>query len=321
MATFPSWGIVQSLDRRRGYLAIVVAAVIFGVWPNATKIALEEIHPLTIAFYSQFLSGLVMLPALRGFRLQRSDVKLLLATIVTGSALAPVLYFYGLERTTASNAVLLSNTESLFTMTLAYVLLGERLNAKGYVALATIAVGAFFVTTELRFGDVTFFVYLVGNLLLIVAACSWALNNVGSTVLIRRMRILPLVALQLNLGAAILFPIALISNAPLIVGVSAVPILLFLAVGVVLGFSILFFYSFRTIGAMRTGSILSTSSLWGILLALYLFPEQKLGFWQIVGGALMIGALIALYVVTEPRPLPEVAETLKPAASDGPDSP
>lgn len=312
---------MQSRERRSGYLAIVLAAVIFGAWPSVTKVALEEIHPLTIAFYSQFLSGLVLLPALRGFRLQRGDVKLLLATVLMGSAIAPVLYFYGLERTTASNAVLLSNTESLFTMFFAYVLLSERLNARGYAALVAIAIGAFFVATELRFGDATFVVYLVGNLLLLAAACSWALNNVGSTILIRRVRILPLLALQLLLGAVLLSPIVFLSSAPFIVKESAIPLLVFLAVGVVVGFSILFFYSFRTIGAMRTGSILSTSSLWGVLLALYLFPDQKMSFWQIVGGALMIGALIALYVVAEPgRPF-GAAETLKPAASDGPDSP
>ena len=314
---------VSSRTTLQGYVAILTAAVFFGAWASAGTIALETLHPLTIIFYSQLLPGLVFLPWVRGLRLTRLDAKLVAGTTLAGAVLGPVVYFYGLAGTTAANAALLSNTESFFTMILAYALLRERIAVRGYPALAVIGIGAFLVTTDLRFGDVEFLRHLVGNGLLLAAACCWALNNVGSTVLLRRIRILPLLGVQLVAGSILVLPVAAASGASLEVPLGAWPYLLFLAFGGIGVFAVLFFYAFRTIGAMRTGAVLSTSSLWGVLIALYVFPADGLGTWEIVVGALMIGGLLALYVLGERRVLTPGAggETLKPGAPDGPESP
>jgi drug/metabolite transporter (DMT)-like permease len=97
--------------------------------------------------------------------------------------------------------------------------------------------------------------------------------------------------------------------------------LILLAVSAVGVFSVLFFYAFRTIGAMRTGAVLPTSALWGILVALLLFPNETLSGIQILGGALMVGALAVFYILRGPSKVEAAGETLKPEASDGPDSP
>jgi len=272
------------------------------MWPSVAKLLLAGLHPLTIALYVQIVPGLLFLLTLRGFRLPARDRPLLLATAVLGGTLGPISYLFGLERTTAVDAALLGNTEALFTILFGFALLGERINRPAYGAMAAIALGAFMVTTEWRFGDVQFFTYIVGNLLLIAAAGFWALNGTGSTVLLRRVRILPLLTAQFLVGTAFMLPIAAVSGAPLIPSIGIVPGLVFLGLSGVAAFSVLYFHAFRTIGVMRTGSILSTSSIWGVLIALVLFPEQALGLWQVVGGALMIVALIALYRFSEGPP-------------------
>jgi len=307
--------------RRRtyGYVAIVLAAVLFGVWPSLSKLVLNEVHPLVIAFLIQLIPGIGLSPTLRGVRIARSDWKLVLLAGLVGAVAGPILYFYGLERTTAANSVLLSNSESLFTIMLAYAVLGERATRREYVALVGIAVGAFLVTTQLRFGDVQFLEFLIGNSMLVAAAACWGVSNTVSTILLRRIKIVPLLATQLLIGAAVYAPIVLLAGAPLSVSLSILPLLVVLSLSAVGMFSVLFFYAFRTIGAMRTGAVLPTSALWGILLALYLFPTETLGAVQIVGGALMILALVAFYVLRGPSEAER--ETLKPAASDGPESP
>src|SRR6266567_965195 len=285
--------------RRRtyGYVAIVLAAVLYGIWPSLSKLVLAEVHPLVIAFLIQLIPGIGLSPSLRGVRIARSDWKLVLLASLVGAVAGPILYFYGLERTTAANSVLLSNSESLFTIMLAYAVLGERATRREYVALAGIAAGAFLVTTQLRFGDVRFLEFLIGNAMLVAAAACWGVSNTVSTILLRRIKILPVLEIQLLI----------------------LPILVLLSLSAVGVFSVLFFYAFRTIGAMRTGAVLPTSALWGILLALYLFPNDTLGAVQIAGGALMILALVAFYVLRGPSEAE--SETLKPAASDGPESP
>lgn len=316
---------VGSRRQLQGYLAILAAALFFGAWASAGTIALRDLHPLTIVFYTQFLPGLAFLPWIRGTRLTRMDAKLVAATTLVGAVAGPLAYFYGLERTTPANAALLSNSESFFTMILAFLLLRERLTRRGYPALVVIALGAFLVTTNLRFGDAEFFGHLLGNTLLLAAAFFWALNNIGSTVLLRRMRILPLLAMQLLFGSVLVLPAIAGSGVSLEVPLAVLPYLVFLAMAGIGVFAVLFFYAFRTIGAMRAGAVLTTSSLWGVLIALSLFPEEGLDIWETVGGALMIGGLIAMYMLGErgaaPSPTAGEGEMLKPAASDGPESP
>jgi drug/metabolite transporter (DMT)-like permease len=307
-------------ERSRGYLAIVAAAAFFGAWPTLSKLALESIHsPVVLAFLVQLIPAVLLLPTLRHVRIPRADRKLVLFSGVMGSVCGPLIYYLGLERTTASNSVLLSNSEAMFTVLLAYAFLGERATHREYLALGGIAVGAFVVTTELRFGDVRFLEFLIGNVLIVIAAICWASSNTVSSVLLRRMRIVPLLALQFVIGAVCYAPIVALSGAPFEVPLTVLPLLIFLSLSAVFLFSVLFFYAFRTIGAMRTGAILPSSALWGIPLALSLLPNETLSPVQILGGALMVGSLVAFYLLH--RPADAAGETLKPSASDGPDSP
>src|SRR5437667_455458 len=236
--SLPSGGISKSVapfsvrwflvlpERTRGYVAIIVAAVLFGIWPTLSKLVLNAVSPVAIAFLIQVIPGAALLPFVRRVRIHRADWKLIALSGVVGAVIGPLIYFYGLERTTASNSVLLSNSESLFTLLFAYA-----------------------------------------------------------------------------------------------VPLDVLPALVLLSLSAVGVFSVLFFYAFRTIGAMRTGALLPSSALWGILVALYVFPTETLSPVQVLGGALMIGSLIAFYILRGPTETESGGETLKPAASDGPDSP
>jgi drug/metabolite transporter (DMT)-like permease len=312
---------VRIPERTRGYLAIALAAVLFGVWPSLSKLVVNQVHPFVISFLIQFLPAVALLPSLRRLRIARSDWKLVLLSAVIGAVAGPIIYFYGLERTTASNSVFLSNSESMFTMLFAYAFLGERATRREYAALGGIAVGAFIVTTQLRFGDVQFLQFLIGNLMLVGAAVCWGVSNTTSTVLLRRIPIVALLEVQLLFGAAAFAAIIAATGTPVVVPLNILPVLILLAVSAVGVFSVLFFYAFRTIGAMRTGAVLPTSALWGILVALYLFPNETLSPIQVLGGALMVGALALFYISRGPSKAEAPGETLKPVASDGRDSP
>ncbi len=302
-----------------GYLAVSVAAVLYGLWANLSKLAETSVPPLTIALYTQLLPGFLYVPAVARHGFPRKDVRLLLLISCAGAVAAPVVYYYGLTGTTASNAALLSNSEAVFTVVIAFAFLGERLTVRGYLAMAGIVFGAFVVTTELRLTDLASVQYLGGNLLLILGTFFWAVDNNGSTILSKRSRILPMISVKLLLGSALLVPILVLTGSDVVPSGPDAWLLLVIAFGGVASFTLLFYSALRRIGAMRAGSILSTSSLWGVLISLVLFPNESLSPVQLAGGALMVLSTIALYVfggsrdTSAPR-----GETLKPAGSDGP---
>src|SRR5207245_9911566 len=104
--------------RTRGYVAILVAAVLFGIWPTLSKLVLNEVSPIAIAFLIQVIPGAALLPFVRRVRIDRADWKLIVLSGVVGAVVGPLIYFYGLQRPTASYSFLRSNSKSLFPMPL-----------------------------------------------------------------------------------------------------------------------------------------------------------------------------------------------------------
>ena len=314
-------------SRLSGYLAVVAASVLFGAWATVGTVLTGFLDPLAAAFYTQLIPGFLFLPFLRPSRFERRDLRIVVFLILTGSVLGPVLYFTGIAATTPTNGALLQNTESLFTILIAFLFLRERLTRGAYLAFVPIVAGAFVVTTDLNVADIGRSEFLLGNLFLIGSAVCWASNNNIVTVLSRRVPIRTLIAVQLLFGTPLLAPIMVARGIPFDVPLDRLPVLVFVALGMIGVFSLLFYYAFRTIGAMRTGAVLSVSSVWGLLIALAVFPQYSITPAQIVGGALMVPALLALYLF-EPRSQPSPAssrvragETLKPVAPDGPKLP
>lgn len=316
-------------SRLSGYLAIVAASVLFGAWATVGTVLTEFLDPLAASFYTQIIPGFLFLPFLRLSKFERRDLRVVVFLVLTGTVLGPVLYFQGLDRTTPTNGVLLQNTEGLFTILIAFLFLRERLARRAYLAIAAIAAGAFVVTTDLKLNvlEIVASENLVGNLMLVGSALCWASNNNIVTVLSRRVPIPTIIAVQLLLGAPLLAPIMVARGIPFDVPLDRLPVLVFVALGMIGVFSLLFYYAFRTIGAMRTGAVLSVSSVWGLAIALAVFPQYSITPAQILGGALMVPALLALYLF-EPRLQASretsrvpAGETLKPVAPDGPKLP
>jgi drug/metabolite transporter (DMT)-like permease len=305
----------------RGYALVLVGAVLFGLAASLTKILLNMgLAPIEASFYNQLIAGVVFLPTVRWRMFRRRDWWILLFLGSVGGAVAPILYYVGISTTTAANAALLANAEPLFTIVFAFLLLGERVGRRGYVMIGAIAVGAFVVATNLDFSSAAFAPFLVGNLLLIGAAAFWGLDNTASAVITKRISIPAVLSVRLLLGCVFLGPIILATNTPLTVPAVAVPLLVVYSLLTLSVFAVALYYAFRAIGPLRSGAVLSTSALWGVLFALYLFPGEVPSAVQLVGGAIMVLALIGLYLFGEPRaPVPlAVPETLKAPARDGP---
>ncbi|HJT09384.1 MAG TPA: DMT family transporter [Candidatus Nitrosotalea sp.] len=282
---------------RVGYASAILCAILVGSISTASKPVLVNTNPIMYSALVYLLAALSSAPLsykVKGFQVKTRDWPLVLAITISGSILAPTLFFTGLEQTTASDTAILSNSEMMFTVLFALIFFKEKLKLRGYLAIVLVLTGVFIVTTNLQFSD---FLDLKkqGNLLIILSMALWALDNNISKIASHRIDISRLIQFKGLIGGAVLLIFALVVKIPLGITEGEIPNLLL--VGLV-GFGIalyLFLHSLRRIGTVRTMLIYSTGTVFGLLFAT-IFLHEKIGMYQISAIALM---LTGIYLVTK----------------------
>ncbi len=301
-------------SKASGYAAILTCAVLLGMWATVGTFALAGIPPLVLAAFVQAIAAATFAPFLRRLSLNRRQWRLTTVAAVAGAFLAPLSYFVGLSRTTPPDAALLSNTEAMFTVVFAVAVLAERLSRRGYAAVAAILGGAILVTLDVRASGADFVARLFGDLLLVLAAALWALDNTVSRIVTRDHDIVAYSCVKLGLGSVLLGVTALALGQPLAIPPSSLPVALFLGLTGSALLTFLFFSSMRAIGAIRVGAILGTSAAWGVAIAVAAgFPPPTP--LQLAGGAIMVIAVLALYL--QPH-APISARPAMAGAAEGP---
>ncbi|WP_456395140.1 DMT family transporter [Thermococcus sp.] len=291
-----------------GYVSALSAALLFGISSTLNKIALRNVHPLVVAGSIYLTAGIVLMllrfTPLKDKILKRLEFKaetqeffsrqdlLLLALIVLfGSFLAPLSFMFGLNKTTAVNASLLLNTETLFTVLMAILVFKEKASKRSILGILLILIGAVVLSTE-SFGEVELSKGLLGNVLIILAGLSWAVDNNLSKLLSVKRDLLLVTSLKGLFGGSALLILASLIGIPLCIPLQSIPYIL-TAGAFSIGFSIvLFLFALREIGAMKTGAIFSTSSLIGALFAFLILGESFTAVKAFFGVLMFLGVYI-----------------------------
>lgn len=291
-----------------GYVSAVLAALLFGISSTLNKIALRNVHPMIIAGSIYLTAGIVLM-LLRftplkdklleklEFRVKtqeffsKRDILILAFIVLFGSFLAPLSFMFGLNRTTAVNASLLLNTETLFTVLIALIVFKERASRRSIIGILLILIGAVVISTE-NFREVELSKGIVGNILIILAGLSWAIDNNLSKLLSVKRDLLLVTSLKGLFGGSALLTLASLIGVPFYIPLQSLPYVL--TVGAFsIGFSlVLFLFALREIGAMRTGAIFSTSSLIGALFAFLALGESLTALKVVFGMIMLLGAYV-----------------------------
>lgn len=296
------------MNRIGGYLSAIIVAMLFGVWFTLDKILLGYLHPLALAamvytMASAFLF-LIRLSPLHPHILEiihrESNVEIhisrrnyvtLFLTAIFGAVLAPSLYLTGLDQITAVNAALLANVEILFILLLGIFFLKERVKLKDIIGFAFLLVGAIFLSTN-NLQNLSFDQNLVGSLLVIASCFFWSMDTILTKFLSNKRDIFFLTGLKCGIGGLILFIISLTLGLSFTLPLKLIPLLLFIGL-VCMTFSIVLSYlAIREIGSTRTGSIYSTSSLFGAVVAFIVLGEPLVATQLLFGVLMFIGILI-----------------------------
>jgi drug/metabolite transporter (DMT)-like permease len=304
----------QDMSHHWGYLLALCSAILFGVSTTVNKILLSSVAPLTIASMTYVIGGIFLatvsfvprkasivswlkLPSNPTKDPTWKDGALIVLVALFGGVLAPSLNLIGLNNTTAVSTALLGNTETLFTIAIAFVFLGERGRTKDYAAMTLLIIGAVVLTTNLNLQQVLSTGTFLGNVLVVLAALCWGIdNNLSRTLSIKRS-LLQVGSLKGIIGGGLLFVVMSLLGVRIVLNTFAIAWLLILGVFSV-GLSLLFFlFSLQQIGAMRTGVIFSTGALFGAVTAFFVLREP-ISLVQALAGCLM---LIAIYALSIPK--------------------
>ncbi len=282
----------MSIDRTHQFPGIPLAlgsALLFGASPPLSKLLMDSIDPWLLAgiLYLGAGVGLVLVHfgrrwiGLEGVEapLRISDLPWLLAVVVFGGLLGPLLLMFGLSLTTAASGSLLLNLEGLATMAIAWLVFRENVDRRlllGAIAILTGAALLSWTGQGIALDN--------GSLLVALACLAWGIDNnltrkLSSANPVQIAMIKGLVAGATNLILAL----GLGTPVPSAAAIGAGAILGFLSVGVSL---VLFMLALRHLGTARTGAYFSLAPFIGAMLSIILLREP-LTFQIAFAGVLM----------------------------------
>ena len=285
------------------YLALAVAALLFGATFVVIKEAIESLPPFSFVGW-RFLIGAVALLLLawpRGSRIWKEG-------LVAGTLLFAgfALQTWGLSLTSASNSGLITGLYVVFTPLLAAAVTRRKL---GTWTIAG-AVAAFIGLGLLTIDDA--FHLQAGDLMTLGCAAAFAGHIVVLSRVAYRHPVVPFAAVQLlftavaSLGASAVF-----EGFPLPVS-SDLPALLLTGLAVSGGAFILQVWAQTVIGPSRTAIVLALEPVFAVAFAAWLLDE-RLTTRGWIGSILILGAIYAVLTTTKGTDEIPAAEAISPA--------
>lgn len=278
-----------------GYVSAVLAALLFGSVSTIAKPTLVDIHPILLASFVYFLASMVATPfSKKSISISLQDKGLLIAIALSGAVIGPILFFAGLEESTASDSALLLNGEIIFSVFLAVLLFRERLSKIGYFAVILVITGIIIVTTDMQFSNSIFDIQNKGNLLIIGATLFWALDNNLSKILSTRIDVAKIVQIKSLIGGAILLLLVFLLEIPFNIELEHIPNILLLGIAGFGASIFLFLHGLKRIGTVKTIMIFSTSSVFGLIFAA-IFLQEEISHLQLIAMGVILSGIYLLY--------------------------
>lgn len=277
----------------RSALPALGAALLFGASTPLAKLLVGDMPPLLLAGLLYLGSGLglgalLVLRVLRNpqvrqeLRVPIAELPWLLGAIAFGGVLGPALLMLGLTRVDGASAALLLNVEAVLTALIAWMVFRENADRRIVAGMVAIVLGGVLLSWEPGSGSLS-----VGALLIIAACLAWAVDNnltrkvsTNDAMLVAGSK--GLVAGLCNTGLALGFGADL--PAPGLVGASLT--LGFLGYGLSLT---LFVVGLRSLGTARTGAYFSVAPLFGVLIALAIWPHTPSWTFWLAAALMAVG--------------------------------
>lgn len=283
-----------ALSGHRGVMAALASAFLFGAGTPLAKSLLDQVSPWVLAglLYAGSGLGLWLYRVVRGSptpRLGRDDTRWMIAAVLCGGILAPVLLMFGLSGMPSSHAALLLNAEAVLTTLLAWAVFKESLGRRIVWGMVAIVAGALLLSWPVNSTPQGVQLASLWPALAVLLACAlWALdNNFTRKVALNDASwiacVKGLVAGITNLALAWVTGAAWPELTRMPLTIPAAMLVGFLAYGVSLA---LFVVALRHLGASRAGAYFSVAPFVGALFSV-LFLAEPVTWPLLVAASLM----------------------------------
>ncbi len=198
--------------RKKAYLALLTTAIIWGLAPPIIKYTLRFTSPLSFLFYRFLIVSLILLiPLVIKLVKQKPNLNLCLQYLVLGfigTPLTLLLLFFGMQKTSAISASLISIFTPILVILGGVVFLKEKVTRQERLGISLIFLGALFSVIEPLFKNgLQFNQNLVGNLLILGGSLSWTSFSLLRRKFGERLDSFILSASSFVLGVILVFPL------------------------------------------------------------------------------------------------------------------
>lgn len=277
----------------KGGLLALLAAALFGISTPLVQqfgAGLGAFSTAALLYAGAAAVGLLSRRRIeREARLQRGDLRRLLAMAAFGAAIGPVALAWGLQHTSGTSASLMLTLEALFTAVLAWRLYRETMDGRVWTAMALLLAGGMVLVLDQGLRSGSGGAQLWGLLAVLLATAAWGVDNTLSRALAERDPGQVVMAKAL-LGATATCALAVAFGEPLPSARAALALLALGATGY--GLSLRFYLlAQRAFGAARTGSVFAFAPFIGAAFAVALGDRSASGLMAL-GSVLMLAGVV-----------------------------
>ncbi len=191
------------------YALVMLPVIFWGISFISTKVVLQEIPPVSIAFFRQFIALVPLfiwvLATKTSLRIKPGDLLLLAGSSFFGIVLYFVFENNGLRFTTASSASMIVAAVPIFTVITEALFFKMKVNLKIILCILVSIAGVYLVISvngKLDFSSGTF----LGNMLIMGAMISWVVYTVLSRGLGSRYASLVITVYQTAISSILFIP-------------------------------------------------------------------------------------------------------------------
>lgn len=292
----------QSASPRVGYYYAALNAIIsgFAIYINSLGVKLFADSTLYTTLKNTVVGVALLIPVLflakqraELTKLTRRQWGYLLLLAVIGGSLPYALFFRGLQLSTPVTGSLLNHAQFLLVAVLAFFLLGERVGALLWLALAALLVGTSLGTNlnAVKWNE--------GTLLVVLSTILFAAGVVLAKYLLRDISTATVMSAKMSIGAALLLAYcAVTGRLQAVTELSAAQWQFVVITGLILlAFTVTAFMALRYASATATTAIPAAAPLITTLLVVLATQQVKLAPIDGIGLVVILLAVVVIFAV------------------------